>query len=70
MRYSIFFLAMLASLGACTPAKKLTTPAVSIYRPDSLPALPQSEIDIPIKLAGRPLLATADSLFPKEFTSP
>lgn len=61
---------MLASLGACTPAKKLTTPAVSIYRPDSLPALPQSEIDIPIKLAGRPLLATADSLFPKEFTSP
>jgi hypothetical protein len=34
-----------------------------------LPALPQSEIDIPIKLAGRPLLAAADSIFPKEFTS-
>ena len=70
MRYPVFFaLVLAAGLGSCSPAKQLTTPSVTLTLPDSLPALPQSEIDIPIKLAGRPLLAAADSLFPKEFTS-
>ena len=70
MRYPVFLVLILAAgLGSCSPAKKLTTPSVTLALPDSLAALPQSEIDIPIKLAGRPLLAAADSLFPKEFTS-
>ncbi|HWB91718.1 MAG TPA: DUF4403 family protein [Puia sp.] len=64
------FIVMLPVLFAsCSPAKKLTAPSLTISMPDSLPALPESEIDIPIKLAGRPLLAAADSMFPKEFTS-
>lgn len=36
---------------------------------DSLPALPLSEIDIPIKVYFPPLLARAESMVPKEFTS-
>ena len=66
------------AFGSCSPAKHLSTPSVSapstttsvaISIPDTLPALPQSEIDIPIKIAGRPFLAAADSVFPREFTS-
>ena len=68
-RFAILPILGVLFFGACSPAKKLTAPVVNIYTPDSLPALPQSEIDVPIKLAGRPLLAAADSLFPKEFTS-
>src|SRR5579872_7318179 len=70
----LLILALLAAASAvfpsCKPTKKLTAPAVTVSLPDSLPALPQSEIDIPVKIAGKPLLAAADSLFPKEFTSP
>lgn len=62
-------LASVLGFSACSPARKLTAPSVTLSLPDSLPLLPQSEIDIPIKLAGRPLLAAADSLFPKEFAS-
>ncbi len=69
--YPILLIVLLVlGLGACSPSKKtLTAPNVTVSSPDTLPALPQSEIDIPIKLAGRPLLAAADSLFPKEFVS-
>ena len=70
MRRNPVFILMAMVFWACSPAKKLTTPSVTLALADTLPALPQSEIDIPIKLAGRPLLAAADSLFPKEFTSP
>jgi hypothetical protein len=35
-----------------------------------LPALPQSEIDIPVTIAGTPLLKAADSMVPTEFLSP
>lgn len=69
MRFLILSGLAVVSFGACSPARKLTAPPVTLTLPDSLPALPQSEIDIPIKLAGRPLLAAADSLFPREFTS-
>src|ERR1700761_5148299 len=69
MRQAFGFILVILAFGACSPAKKLTTPSVTLSLPDSLPPLPQSEIDIPIKLAGRPLLAAADSIFPKEFTS-
>lgn len=55
------------ALISCGPSKKIaaSTPPPS----DALPALPTSEIDLPIKIAGRPLIATADSLIPKEFVS-
>jgi uncharacterized protein DUF4403 len=64
------FMGFAIPLPSCKPTKTLTAPTVTVSLPDSLPALPQSEIDIPIKIAGKPLLAAADSLFPKEFTSP
>src|SRR6185437_5714515 len=46
--YLLFLLsaALLAALPSCKPAKNLTTPTVTISLPDSLPPLPQSEIDI------------------------
>src|ERR1700753_3777842 len=78
MRYYPIFL-ILIILASCSPGKKSTTtpptptPAISMTTvsvPDTLPALPQSEIDIPVRLADKPLLAAADSLFPKEFLSP
>ncbi len=72
MRYPVFFFSMVllaAGFGSCSPAKKLTTPVVTLEMPDTLPALPQSEIDVPVKIAGKPLLAAVDSLVPKEFLS-
>ncbi len=71
----LYILLTLFAFGSCSPAKQLsapsvTTASVALSLPDTLPALPQSEIDIPIKIAGRPFLAAADSVFPKEFTSP
>ena len=63
------FVAM-AGFCACGPSKKLTAPAETVMVGDSLPPLPSSEIDLPIKIAGRPLLLAADSLFPREFLSP
>ncbi|GGB21870.1 DUF4403 family protein [Puia dinghuensis] len=74
MRPSFSFLTVMfltaAGFFACRPAKQLTTPAVTVSVADTLPALPSSEIDLPIKVAGRPLLLVADSLFPREFLSP
>jgi hypothetical protein len=61
-----------AAFGACRPSKNLTAPAVSavtLSLPDSLPPLPQSEIDLPVKIAGKPILRAVDSLVPKEFLS-
>ncbi|HVU58110.1 MAG TPA: DUF4403 family protein [Puia sp.] len=51
--------------------KAVGTPAPTtiVQMPDSLPPLPASEIDIPLKVAGRPLLQIADTIVPKEFTS-
>lgn len=56
-------------LTSCSSSKKLSSPAVSIHVPDTLPPLPVSEIDLPLKVPGRPLLAIADSIVPKEFVS-
>jgi Domain of unknown function (DUF4403) len=42
----------------------------SLHLPDSLPALPISEIDLPIKIYAPSILAQADSIVPREFTSP
>src|SRR5580658_1121725 len=72
MRYLpiILILALAAGLGSCKPAKQLSTPTVTLSIPDSLPPLPQSEIDLPVKVAGKPVLRAVDSLVPKEFLSP
>jgi hypothetical protein len=69
--YILYTLLSVIALESCSPAKQLSAPApgMVLSMPDTLPALPQSEIDIPIKIAGRPFLAAADSVFPKEFTS-
>lgn len=58
-------------LGSCSSSKKLSTPAtvVTLQLPDTLPALPISEIDLPLKICSRPWLAMADSMVPMEFTS-
>ncbi len=76
MRYYpiLYLLLTVIFFGSCSPAKQISTPSamapsVMLSLPDTLPALPQSEIDIPIKIAGRPFLAAADSAFPREFTS-
>jgi len=71
-RAIILFIPILsAALFSCHSSKKLTaTPApASALVPDTLPALPASEIDIPLKVAGRPLMQIADTVVPKEFTS-
>lgn len=60
----LFLITMLAS---CSSSKKAASPAVS--QRDSLPPLPYSEIDIPIKIATRSLLTKAETMVPKEFNS-
>jgi hypothetical protein len=70
MRYCFVLLFAIAGITACGPSKKLTAPAITVMVADTLPELPSSEIDLPIKIAGRPLLMAADSIFPREFVSP
>ncbi len=82
MRYYPFllFLVLLISLGSCSSSKKTVSapPAAPPTQhlsltaqsmPDALLSLPPSEIDLPVKIAGKPLLRAADSLLPKEFIS-
>ncbi|HEX9510446.1 MAG TPA: DUF4403 family protein [Puia sp.] len=66
---AFFLLALTFYLSSCSPSKKLSTPTLSIHVPDTLPTLPLSEIDLSLKVPGHPLLAMADSIVPKEFTS-
>jgi uncharacterized protein DUF4403 len=69
---SLLIPVLLFFLGSCSSSKKVMTSPLStapLNLPDSLPTLPVSEIDLPLKIAGRPLLALADSLVPKEFNS-
>ena len=50
----LILLALAAGLGACSSAKKLSTSTGAtgpLSLPDSLPPLPQSEIDLPVKIA-------------------
>ncbi|HYF33611.1 MAG TPA: DUF4403 family protein [Chitinophagaceae bacterium] len=58
-------------LTGCPSSRKTTVSApVTVSNiNDSLPPLPVSEIDIPIKIYIRPLLSKAETLVPKEFTS-
>ncbi|MBS1660863.1 MAG: DUF4403 family protein [Bacteroidetes bacterium] len=65
---SLLILAITLLLSSCGSSKKITS-AAGAPPSDALPPLPPSEIDLPIKIAARPLINTADSLTPKEFTS-
>jgi len=60
------------TLYSCHSSKKITASPASAQAalvPDSLPPLPASEIDIPLKVAGRPMMLIADTVVPKEFSS-
>jgi hypothetical protein len=59
-----FFLVAMILFAACSPAKKTGS-----AEHQTLPELPLSEIDIPIKIAAAPILAKAEKLVPEEFTS-
>jgi Domain of unknown function (DUF4403) len=53
-------------LSACSGSKKTTG---AKEEQQTLPELPLSELDIPIKIAAAPILAKAEKLVPSEFTS-
>ena len=56
---------MLVFLAGCSASKKV----VSGPAPQTLPELPASEIDIPVKIAAAPILRKAEKVIPLEFTS-
>src|SRR3984893_2454797 len=53
---------------SCSSSRKAST-ALLMHLPDSLPSLPATEIDLPVKIYAPPLLAKAEAMVPKEFTS-
>jgi hypothetical protein len=63
MKYQVF-LAVMILFVACSPTKKTGS-----AERQTLPELPLSEMDIPIKIAAAPILARAEKLVPEEFTS-
>jgi hypothetical protein len=62
----LIYLAILVFFMACSPAKKI---AATKGEQQTLPELPLSELDIPIKIAAAPVMAKAEKLVPAEFTS-
>jgi hypothetical protein len=69
MRYTdiLVFCCVSLYLVSCSSSKKVTEPTGHLS--DSLPLLPASEIDIPIKIFAVPILAKAESIVPLEFVS-
>ena len=66
----VCLLVVVIILSSCSGSKKTTaTVSTPAAVNDSLPPLPISEIDIPIKIYTRPLLTRAETMVPKEFTS-
>jgi hypothetical protein len=66
----IFFYVLFASsLYACSSPKKTVVSAPEQTAKASLPALPVSQINIPVRLYMKPLLRQMDSMMAKEFTS-
>ncbi|HEY0679486.1 MAG TPA: DUF4403 family protein [Chitinophagaceae bacterium] len=61
----LFIVAFVAGCASSKKSAAVAGPSLS----DSLPPLPLSEIDIPIKINTRSLLSKAELLVPKEFTS-
>jgi hypothetical protein len=62
----LFCLPLLIFFLACSSSRKTT---VSKKEQQTLPELPFSELDFPIKIAAAPILAKAENLVPAEFTS-
>src|ERR1700730_15974804 len=65
MKHLVYLLFLLLFV-ACTSSKKLKN---SNEEQQTLPELPVSELDIPIKIAAAPILAKAEKFVPSEFTS-
>lgn len=63
---NLIFLPVLFFFLACGSSKKTTG---SAEEKKSLPELPVSELDIPVKMAAEPILEKAEKLVPSEFTS-
>ena len=74
LKYLYFFFCSIIALffASCSSQKKISAPQQQpsgFHIPDSLPALPASEIDVQLKIYGPPVLAKAEALVPKEFNS-
>jgi hypothetical protein len=69
MRYPIVLVLCwsMIFLLSCTSSRKVASASKLIT--DTLPALPNSEIDLPVKIYAVPILAKAEAVVPKEFTS-
>lgn len=66
--FPIPIVVLMVALLSCTSTKKTATP-VSTREKATLPALPLSQINIPVRLYMKPLLRQMDSAMAKEFTS-
>jgi hypothetical protein len=69
MKYPLKYipcLLVITLLFSCTSAKKT---AAAMEEQQTLPELPLSELDIPVRLAAAPIMAKAEHLVPAEFTS-
>jgi Domain of unknown function (DUF4403) len=64
---NLVYLPVLIFFLACSSAKKTTSSKAG--GEETLPELPISELDIPIRIAAAPVLAKAEQLIPAEFTS-
>jgi Domain of unknown function (DUF4403) len=62
----LFYLPLFVLFIACSSSRKM---ASSNDGPQTLPELPVSELDIPVKIAAFPVMAKAESMVPAEFTS-
>src|SRR5882724_3362685 len=75
MKYYLLLTALIFCLGSCSPSRKLAPAATPVSSsvipvlPDTLPRLPVSEMDLPLKIYARPILTMADYMVPKEFVS-
>jgi hypothetical protein len=66
MKYLIYLCLLNVCLG-CSTGKKMTSAKTADEQ--TLPELPLSEMDIPVRIAAAPILAKAEQLVPTEFTS-
>jgi hypothetical protein len=69
VKYFSFIVFVFATifLASCSSSRKAAS--LTKHVEDSLPSLPPSEIDIPLKIHAPPILAKAEKVVPKEFTS-
>lgn len=66
------FLLFVVFILSCSTSKKASSASTSLpglHLPDTLPSLPESELDLPLRIYAPPILSRADSIVPKEFTS-